>query len=138
MRCITVIITRRLGRIARDGHHCIIINLCWSRISREGIPVQPRRKISRRRSAIATSSIPSWTLAMRKGSGAWATLSTEMKRHGTTRCGLMDGRPNGTRYHPFIIQYYLFSSPKLRHLRTMTQGYTGQKVHPAIRTGWKF
>lgn len=38
----------------------------------------------------------------------------------------------------FEIQTYFFSSPKLRHFRTMTLGYTGQKVHAAIRPGWKF
>ena len=50
----------------------------------------------------------------------------------------MDGQANTMKYSPILIQYYKFGSPKLQHFRTITLGYTGQKVNPAIRPHWKF
>lgn len=50
----------------------------------------------------------------------------------------MDGSPSGMRYDTLTIQYFPFSNTKLRHFRTITLGYTGQKIHPASRASWKF
>jgi hypothetical protein len=71
-------------------------------------------------------------------SGVSDTSSKGARKLGYSKSGLTAGNRSGTRYPTDLSQYYLFNSSKLKHFRTVTIGYTGQKVHPAIRTGWKF